>query len=271
MSLARGVGILILFTILPLPCDGAFRLRKSRLTRAAAAGLRNRLHVNPLITQPGTLEVEFGTAVDSSGSLTQPTLVKYTPDGDDAYWGNTEFSVGFDSVATSVQDGSRVTQFSDHLTFTALTGLPDSWTGKDFHFAIGPQVTKILRGDTGERIGLTSVGRYTRGLSSGGFTLSWNGATAASDSNPAGVFDVGGGFGRQLGKEGLLNNLTIHGNVLLEKSSGVQRTVSVFEGMEYQITNRFSIDVSGQHLNAIGGVRDNQISVGLVMNFGRIW
>ncbi|MBI3208451.1 MAG: hypothetical protein HYZ37_06075 [Candidatus Solibacter usitatus] len=195
--------------------------------------------------------------------------MKYTPEGDDFYFGSTEFSAAFDSFASVVDDGNRVTQWSDHLTFTALTQLSDKITGPHLSIAVGPQVTTILRGESGARIGAAAIARYTRGLSSGGVTCSWNGATASSDANPAGILDLGVGFGRQLAKSGFLNNLTLHANGLMEKSTGVQRTMSVFEGMEYQITNRLSVDVSGQHIHVSGGVRETQIQVGLTMNFGR--
>ncbi len=261
----------ILALALSIPAASAARLRKSRLTRAAQAGLRNRLHVNTLITQPGTLEVEWGTTVDKDGNVATPTLVKYTPDGDNAYWGNTEFSVGFDSFDSNVQDGARSNQFSDHVTVTALTGLSSHWTGEYLSLAVGPQITQLLRGDSGERIGVTSVARYSRGLSNGGITMSWSGATRSSDTNPAGIYDLGFGFGRQLGKSGIWDNLTAHANAQLEKATGLRRTVSLFGGVEYQMTPRFSVDLSSQLINVSGGVRSSQLAVGLVLNLGRIW
>jgi hypothetical protein len=57
--------------------------------------------------------------------------------------------------------------------------------------------------------------------------------------------------------------------VLYEKSTGVERQVSLFEGVEYQITEKFALDVSVQHFSVVGGAVDHQIVVGITANLGR--
>src|ERR1041385_139567 len=79
--------------------------------------LRKRVHVNTLITEPGTLEVEFGGAFSTGGNFSFPSTIKYTPEGTYIWWGRTEFSVSFDSLASTVQFDDRATQFSDRMTF----------------------------------------------------------------------------------------------------------------------------------------------------------
>src|SRR5204862_2703316 len=90
----------------------------------------------------------------------------------------------------------------------------------------------------GVRIGSTAIARYDTGHHSAGVTLTWTGATASSASNPAGTFDVGAGYGYGMGK------ITPHVNWLWEKSTGSERQISLFEGVEYQVTEPFAIDFS---------------------------
>ena len=100
-------------------------------------------------------------------------------------------------------------------------------------------------------------------------TVSWSTATAASATNPAGTLDAGLGYGRRLKASGFLGHFTPHANVILEKSTGAGRLVSMFEGVEYQITEKFAVDVSGQHFSVIGGTVDHQIVFGITANLGR--
>src|ERR1051326_7701551 len=67
---------------------------------ASTIALRKRVHVNTLITAPGTMEIEFGGAFSTGGSFSFPSTIKYTPEGPYVWWGRTEFSVSFDSLAS---------------------------------------------------------------------------------------------------------------------------------------------------------------------------
>jgi hypothetical protein len=232
-----------------------------------AIALRKRIHVNPLITEPGTMDIEWGGAFSTGGNFTLPAVIHYTPEGPYVYWGRTEFSVSLDSLASTVDSGQRVTNFSDRVGLAATCVLHD---GDKLDLAFAPQVSFLLRGDSGARIGATGIARYDWGRSSGGVTLTWTAATAASDSNPAGTFDIGAGYGFRLKPSGALGHLTPHVNWVYEKSTGAERLISLFEGIEYQITDAVAVDFSAQHYNVWGGIPDHQVAVGLTVNTGRL-
>ena len=73
--------------------------------------LRKRLHVNTLITEPGTMDIEWGSAFSTGGSFTFPTAIHYTPEGPYVWWGRTEFMVSFDSLSYN-----EVNHFGDRIT-----------------------------------------------------------------------------------------------------------------------------------------------------------
>ena len=210
--------------------------------RSRSISLRKRLHVNPLITEPDTMEIEWGGAFSTGGGFTLPAVIHFTPEGPHTWWGRTEFSAGFDSVASSVDSGHRVTNFSDRVSLAATCVVHD---GEKLDFAIAPQVAVLLRGGSGVRVGSTAIARYDAGRSSAGISATWTAATVPDDDNPAGTFDLGAGYGFQLADSGLLHHLTPHVNCVWEKSTGVTRQVSVFEGVEYQVTDNFAIDLLG--------------------------
>jgi hypothetical protein len=114
-------------------------------------------------------------------------------------------------------------------------------------------------------VGATAIARYDVGRSSAGITFTWTGATHSSDSNPAGVFDIGAGYGFRLRPSGALGHLTPHVNALYEKATGSDRQISLFEGIEYQVNDPFSIDFSVQHIAVWGGPRDTQYVVGITL------
>ena len=236
--------------------------------RSSNIALRKRVHVNTLITEPDTIEVEFGSLYStSSDNFSLPSLIKYTPEGKHILWGRTEYSVGFDSLFSSVIPGGRTTQFSDRVTFSANAVILD---GEKLDIAIAPQASFFVRDESGARAGLTAIARYDSGQNSTGVAVSWSAATVSSATNPAGTLDVGFGFGRRLRPSGFIGHFTPHTNVIYEKSTGVDRTVSVFEGVEYQITEKVAVDFSGQHFNVIGGQVDNGVLVGLTVNMGKL-
>lgn len=229
--------------------------------------MRKRLNVNDLITEPGTAEIDFGSLYSyTTDSFTLPSALKVTPKGSSLFWGRTEYSVGFDSVASAVDSGARTTQFSDRLTFAATSIVFDS---PHFDIAIAPQVTAYLRDESGVRLGATALARYDAGNNTIGFSAGWTAATSSSESNPAGVWDFGAGAGHRMGSAGVLGRLTPHVNWLLEKSTGFKRTLAVFGGVEYQATKRVAFDVTGQRLGLVGGVADRQLLVGLTVNLGK--
>jgi hypothetical protein len=225
------------------------------------------VHVNTLITEPGTMEIEWGGAFSNGGNFSFPSSIKYTPEGSHPWWGRTEFSASFDSLASSVQFDDRSTQFSDRVTVAANCVVHD---GDRLDLAIAPQTSFFLRGESGLRVGATAIARYDIGRNSTGVTVTWTAATASSPTNPAGTLDIGYGYGRRLMAGGPLGHLTAHANVLYERSTGVDRQISLFEGVEYQITEKVAVDFSAQHFSVWGGQVDHQIAVGLTVNTGRL-
>src|SRR5438874_2662284 len=111
--------------------------------RPAAIALRKRLHVNPLITEPDTMDFEWGGAFSTGGSFTFPSAIRYTPEGHHVWWGRTEFSMIFDSLASAVDSGARNTHFGDRMTAAATCVLRD---GDKLDIAIAPQASWLLRG-----------------------------------------------------------------------------------------------------------------------------
>ena len=258
------VAIMLLFHP-PLSSAGIhFRSRSHR--GATSQSLRKRLHVNSLITEPGTFEVEFANTLSvTSRSDFMPAALKWTPGTGTGIWGRTELNVGFDAVSSVLQPDGRANQFSDHVSFLATSVL---YGGAKLNLAIAPEAFFYLRDDRGARLGAVALARYDSGPHSAGMTLSWTGATRSSSSNPAGTFDLGGGYGRKLANAGILSYLTPHLNLVYERSSGGVEGLSVFEGVEYQVTKRLAIDISGQHLNLWGDSVDHQIVLGMTFNLG---
>jgi hypothetical protein len=233
----------------------------SNTERAPAISLRKRVNVNPLITEPDTMDIEYGAAFSGDGGFTLPMTLHYTPEGHHDWWGRTEFSAAFDTVSSN--DGVH---FGDRTTFAATCVVHD---GEKFDLAFAPLATILLRGDSGERFGATGIARYDAGRSSAGITAVWSGATHASPTNPAATFDLGFGYGFRLKTTGALSHLTPHANVVWEKSTGIARQVSIFEGVEYQVTDPFAIDFALQHISIGGNQPDRQFVIGLTMNTGR--
>lgn len=234
--------------------------------RPSALTLRKRLHVNPLITEPDTMELEYGVAASIDGSFTLPTVIHFTPEGRHVWWGRTEFSAFFDSLNSTTQPLGRITQFGDRAGFAATCVIRD---GEKLDIAFAPQVSFLLRGDAGARLGATAIARYDAGRSSAGITFGWSAATASSPTNPAGTIDIGAGYGYRLKPSGPLGHLTPHVNWLYERSTGAERQISIFEGMEYQVVESFAIDFSAQQISLWGGQPDRQFVVGLTYNSAR--
>src|SRR5438128_2115227 len=98
--------------LLCVPSFAAIFRRGGGMTMGnAKISLRKRLHVNTLITEPGTMELDWGNLYSfSTGNYTMPSGLRYTPEGGNILWGRTEYSVAFDSLASADVGGSRLTQ-----------------------------------------------------------------------------------------------------------------------------------------------------------------
>ncbi len=222
--------------------------------------LKKRLHVNTLIAEPGTLELDWAGAYSfTSNGLLLPTAIKYTPMGRHDWWGRTEYSLAFNSY------DSGASQFGQSATLTGTCVLRD---GAVFDLAIAPQVTAFLRDERGIRAGATVIARWDVGRNSVGTTFAWSGATRSSATNPAGTADVGLGFGRRLAANGWLGHFSPHINAGGERSTGVARIGSLLEGVEYQIVDSIAFDVSALQVAAFQQRPDRQIIFGLTVNLG---
>ncbi len=233
--------------------------------RGSNVTLRKRLHINDLITEPGTIEIDWGNLYSmESSEFTMPSAFKYTPAGTSVLWGRTEYSVAFDSVSSSVVAGARTTQFSDRITMTATSVVLDT---THFDVALAPQATFFLRDGSGARYGATAIARADIGQNSVGGTAGWTAATSSSSVNPAGTWDIGAGLGRHLASKGALSRFTPHMNAVWERSTGFAPSTALFAGVEYQATQRVGIDVSGQRIGSPGFV-DRQVLLGMTINLG---
>ncbi len=242
---------LCILSALPLTATGALRFPGSHSKSGTSISLSKRVHVNTLITEPGTAEIDWSNLYSfNSGDYAMPSALKYTPRGTNVLWGRTEYSVSADSNTTAVNATAVVHD------------------GPHFDFAIAPFASFYLRDESGARLGSTAIARYDSGRNSTGVTATWSGATHSSPNNPAGLFDLGFGYGRNLQGSPFLEKFTPHTNLILEKATGQQNTVALFEGIEFQMTERFALDLSGQHFSLNHGPADNQIVLGLTVNLG---
>lgn len=217
---------------------------------AQSLGTRNRLHVNRLITEAGTVEMEAAASWSENGEYVDPVLLKITPGH------KIEYSVGFDYA----HPGNDVTVAANSLLYD----------GEHWNVALGPNVTFVRQEGDGLRAGATFITRYDRGLASLGATLSWSKATHPNPNNPADYAAAGLGGGIRLAREGRLSHWTVNGNFLNEHASSTRPVNSLFEGIEWEATSRLSLNFVVQQLDIRGPNRDNQALLGLTLNFGRL-
>jgi hypothetical protein len=59
-------------------------------------------------------------------------------------------------------------------------------------------------------------------------------------------------------------------NAVWERSTGLPSAYSIYEGVEYQITDRLALDLSGQHLGIHGEPVDHQAVLGVTFNLGKL-
>jgi hypothetical protein len=205
--------------------------------RQGVIGLRKRLHVNPLITDPDTIEVDTGAG---GGPLTLPTAIRYTPQGKHLYWGRTEMSLSFDAARF------------DRATFAATCVVLD---GDKLDIAIAPLLTAPLSGGGGVHPGGNAIARLDIGRNSAGVTAQW----------VANTWDFGAGYGRRIGSK-----VTPHVNWQWEKAAGTGAVISLFEGVEYQVSDPFAIDLTAQQMNVWGGHIDHQVVLAFTISTPRL-
>lgn len=220
---------------------------------AQAIGIRNRVHVNRLITEPGTVEVE--AAGDFSGRL-NPLLLKFTPAGAGLLVGRTEYSIGFDFAHSDAD-----------IALAANTLIYD---GARWNVSFGPALTSVRHSGDELRAGATLITRYDQGPVSLGVTAAWSKATQPSGANPADLLSLGFGVGTRLGRAGWRQRLTVSGNVLSDHASATRTVYSTFQGVEWEVTPHLSLNLITQQLDWRGSTRENITFAGLTVNFGRL-
>ena len=242
---------------------GAIRPHKVR--RVSTLSNRRRMHLQNLVTDPGTLEIEMGVAGSGNG-VTAPFTLKYTPGVGRPFWHRTEFSVDLDAVSSLPGDLYWVTQFSDPVGIAATHLLHQ---GKILSLYFAPQVAFLTRSDDGLRGGATAVVNTDLGAFSMAANVTWTAATSPTESNPAGDLQVGTGLVRRIGGTNENPRWTLFVNGLQENPTLGDTTYSVFEGVSYQVRRSLAVDVSVRHLNLASGRADHQVLGGITVNSGR--
>ena len=180
--------------------------------------------------------------------------------GDPVHAGRQPHLLGSDRVQRQLRFALQRAAARTAASTTSAIGPPWrppawSWTGTN---SISPSLPRS-RSSCGATMGCAPgpprIARYDWGRSSAGVTFTWTGATASSDSNPAGTIDVGAGYGFQLKGSGPLSHLSPHANWLYEKSTGSIRQISLFEGVEYQITESPSPSIFRASTSTSGAAR----------------
>jgi hypothetical protein len=231
--------------------------------------LKRRLHVNNIIAEAGTAELELDASFSPEGDFVFPTLWKFTPDGGKLLHGNTEFSLGYDTAVSDYASGPLATHFSDHLNLNMTSEIIDAG---HFSLAAGPQAGFWLRSDSGARLGAVAIARMDWGpaqIHSAGLLISWTGATHPSAVNPESTLDVGTGYSRKLGSRGRAALVTPHLNLQFEQSKGAAGFGIVTEGLEFQFSRRLAVDLTGQQAGLGTGLIDQRIVAAVTLNLGR--
>ncbi len=257
------VWAVLLMLLGPPAMVGAIRHRSGR--RVSTLSNRRRLHLQNLVSNPGTLEMEMGVA-GSTNTIVSPFTLKYTPGAGGRFLQRTEFSVDLEPVNSVPGEDHWVTQFGDHVGLAAAHLLHQ---GKTLSVYIAPQVSFLTHANNGVRAGATVVAEADFGAFSLSGNTTWTGATSASDSNPAGDLQIGAGLIRRIGGTTDNARFTLFVNALQENPTVGLTTYSVFEGVSYQVRRPLAVDIAVRHLNLRGGQVDHQVLLGITVNLGR--
>lgn len=249
----RRIALLLVALLL---AGAALEARPRQHRRSAGLSARRRAFTSPLTADPGSVDLELSGVFDWNSAYGLPATLKYTPSG----W-RTELSFGADTAASVVDDaGDRDTHFSDHLNLAASTAFR---VGEHFTWAVAPAASFFLRGESGARLGGALFGRFDRGADTFTGFANWSGATTASPSNPAGTFDLNAGYARQFRKR-----WTAYTNAQWERATGAAGFYSVFEGVEFHLSDRLALDLSASHYS-LGRAPDHQVAAGLTWTLYR--
>ncbi len=231
--------------------------------------LRKRLHVNTLITEPGTIEVEWDNLYSySTGNFSMPSVIKYTPKGTSILWGRTEYSAAFDAIDSVALTGQRNTQFSDRVTFAANAVLKDGEKARYRHPASGHFLLtgRRRRASGGHRHCSLRCGPQQHGSHS---ELDRSHRPIPPPTLPEPGISAEA-FGRRLAASGAWGHLTPHVNVVYERSTGFERTWADLRALNTRSPSELRSTLPDSATVLPAGSPDRQLVVGLTMNFGKL-
>lgn len=216
----------LMAAVLPLEA-ASIRSSARRSQTATSLNARRRL-----VTNEPTVEHSFSVdATQSAGpddSWLSPVTVTYQASA------QLDFSLSFDAFERRV----RTTQASSYWTATAARRLK-SVRGVDF--SVMPQVTMLTRDARGLRAGATLLASGRLRGNALGVSANWTGATSPSPDNPAGLAEMGAGYGRQL------KRFLLHGNFTAERGSSLPWFTTMLEGVQVRLNGNWALDLSAKH------------------------
>lgn len=228
----------LLHLVYSTTAGAAFFRRSHPIFHRSGVTLRKRLNVTDLIADPGTFELDFGSLYSyTTSSFTLPSALRFTPAGDSFFIGRTEYSLSFDSLASVPTDGNRV----------------------NFDIAVAPQITALPATTP-----VSASARPPSPVTTAAATVSVSLPPGPPPPPPLTPIPPASGASAPdtaatSPATALSPASTAHANALLEKSTGFERTVSVFGGLAYQFNPHVSLDVSGQRFSIIGPNPDRQL------------
>lgn len=237
--------VLVLVLALPAFARPLWKLRHSQ----SAVGSRNRVHANRLITEAGTVEIESASTVMNSERSGAPLLIKYTP-------------------RTRIEYSTLV-DVADSQSDIAVSANALLYDGERWNVSVSPTVSFLRRSGAGLRFGSTVITRYDHGRFNCGATGTWSQASHPNEDNPLIVASLGGGVGFRLSEHGRWRRWTLVGNIMHEQASGGASAKSISQGVEVELTSRFSVNAFIQQLDVGPGNRPKQLFVSVTMNLGR--
>lgn len=238
--------VTILLLVASLPAEAALAKIRFRPVkgRAQSLNVRRRLNTRPLVDATRSYWVDWTQAASTDGSWASPLTVGFQPSG------KLEFSLNMDAFDRYDAGDHHVTNATDHVTLAASRSLVN---GRIFDLAVMPQVTSLTRNGSGVRAGGSVLARWDVKGNSFGTSATWTGATTPNPDNPAGLWDLGAGYGHKFGR------WLVHGNLTWERATGAASFYVVLEGAQRRISPHWSVDLGGQHHGLHSGLVEHQV------------
>jgi hypothetical protein len=179
-----------------------------------------------------------------------------------------EFSLGFDSLERVVDGDQSKIKFGSSLDFNVRRPV---WARGGLSFAAAPKAEFFLRENSGASLGGKFIAVYGFGLSSLVLNVEGLGATSPSDTNPAWVAEVAGGYARSLGVSGVWSRFSLAFEMLHGSSKGEADTLSLLQAASYRVRPDLVLDVAVEQRGLRAGDFEMVLQGGLTYNVGRIF